>query len=59
MALGTDCGLLILELNLPVVDGLTVLKSRRQRKTNVPVMILTARGRVEECAQCVDSGGRR
>jgi len=38
------------------VDGLSVLKSLRQRKANLPVMILTARSRVEDRVQCLDSG---
>jgi DNA-binding response OmpR family regulator len=45
-----------LDLNLPGVDGLSVLKSLRQRKANLPVMILTARSRVEDRVQCLDSG---
>jgi two-component system, OmpR family, response regulator TctD len=32
------------------------LKSLRQRKANLPVMILTARSRVEDRVQCLDSG---
>src|SRR4029077_3788096 len=43
-------------LNLPGVDGLAVLKSLRQRKANLPVMILTARSRIEDRVQCLDSG---
>jgi two-component system, OmpR family, copper resistance phosphate regulon response regulator CusR len=56
MAIGIDYDLLVLDLNLPRVDGLTVLKSVRQRKTKLPVMILTARNRVEDRVQCLDSG---
>jgi len=56
MALGIDYDLVVLDLNLPGVDGLTVLKSLRQRKANLPVMILTARSRVEDRVQCLDAG---
>jgi len=56
MAIGIDYDLVVLDLNLPRVDGLTVLKSVRQRKTGLPVMILTARNRVEDRVQCLDSG---
>ena len=35
--------LVVLDSNLPGVDGLSVLKRLRQRKANVPAMILTAR----------------
>jgi DNA-binding response OmpR family regulator len=56
MAIGIDYDLVVLDLNLPRVDGLTVLRSVRQRKSNLPVMILTARNRVEDRVQCLDSG---
>jgi two-component system copper resistance phosphate regulon response regulator CusR len=56
MAMEFDYDLVVLDLNLPGVDGLSVLKSLRQRKANLPVMILTARSRVEDRVQCLDSG---
>jgi DNA-binding response OmpR family regulator len=56
MAMGVDYDLLVLDLNLPLVDGLTALKRLRQRKADLPVMILTARCRVEDRVQCLDSG---
>ena len=56
MAMEIDYDLVVLDLNLPGVDGLIVLKSLRQRKANLPVMILTARSRVEDRVQCLDSG---
>jgi two-component system, OmpR family, copper resistance phosphate regulon response regulator CusR len=56
MALEFDYDLVVLDLNLPGVDGLSILKSVRQRKTSMPVMILTARGRVEDRVLCLDTG---
>jgi heavy metal response regulator len=56
MAVETDYDLLILDLNLSGLDGLGVLKSLRQRKPSLPVMILTARSRVEDRVQCLDMG---
>jgi len=56
MALEFDYDLVVLDLNLPRVDGLSILKSVRQRKTSLPVMILTARSRVEDRVQCLDTG---
>jgi two-component system copper resistance phosphate regulon response regulator CusR len=56
MAMGIDYDLVVLDLNLPGVDGLSVLRSLRQRKAHLPVMILTARTRVEDRVQCLDSG---
>jgi len=56
MAIEFDYDLVVLDLNLPGVDGLSVLRRLRQRKANLPVMILTARSRVEDRVQCPDSG---
>lgn len=56
MAIGIDYDLVVLDLNLPSVDGISVLKSLRQRKANLPVMVLTARSRVEDRVQCLDLG---
>ena len=56
MALEFDYDLLILDLNLPGVDGVSILKTLRQRKPGIPVMILTARSAVEDRVQCLDCG---
>jgi DNA-binding response OmpR family regulator len=56
MALGVDYDLVVLDLGLPGRDGLSLLRGLRQRKPNLPVMILTARSRVEDRVQCLDSG---
>jgi len=56
MAIGIDYDLAVLDLNLPVMDGLAVLKSVRQRKRSMPIIILTARSRVEDRVQCLDLG---
>jgi two-component system copper resistance phosphate regulon response regulator CusR len=56
MALEVDYDLLVLDLNLPGVDGISLLKSLRQRKPSVPVMILTGRSRVEDRVLCLDTG---
>ena len=56
MAMEFDYDLVVLDLNLPGIDGLSVLKSLRQRKANLPAMILTARSRIEDRVQCLDSG---
>ena len=44
MALTADCDLVLLDLVLPGKDGLDVLKSIRETKASLPVIILTARG---------------
>lgn len=56
VALEFDIDLLILDLNLPGMDGISILKSFRQRKPNVPVMVLTARAAVEDRVRCLDLG---
>jgi two-component system copper resistance phosphate regulon response regulator CusR len=56
MAAGADYDLVILDLDLPHLDGVSVLKSLQQRKANLPVIVLTARGKVEDRVQCLDSG---
>jgi DNA-binding response OmpR family regulator len=56
MAMEVDYDLLVLDLNLPGVDGIALLKSLRQRKPSVPVMILTGRSRVEDRVLCLDIG---
>jgi DNA-binding response OmpR family regulator len=39
---------LLLDLMLPEVDGLTILKGLREKGNDVPVLIVTARGDVED-----------
>jgi two-component system, OmpR family, copper resistance phosphate regulon response regulator CusR len=51
-----DCDLIVLDLNLPRLDGIAILKDVRNRKAQLPILILTARGRVEDRVQCLDSG---
>ena len=48
--------LVILDLNLPEKDGLSVLRSLRGRKNPVPVLILTARGEPAEKVAGLDLG---
>lgn len=56
MALEFDYDLVVLDLSLPGADGVSILKSVRQHKASLPVMILTARSRVEDRVQCLDLG---
>ena len=46
----------ILDLGLPNVDGLTLLRRWREAGVAVPVLILTARGSWHEKVQGIDSG---
>ena len=51
-----DYALVILDLTLPRMDGLDVLRRLRQRKSRVPVLIATARDAVEERIAGLDAG---
>ena len=46
----------VLDLGLPVVDGLTVLKRWRAAGRNMPVLILTARDNWHEKVAGIDAG---
>jgi len=46
----------ILDLNLPKLDGVSVLRYLRTKKPSVPVLVLTQRTRVEDRVQCLDTG---
>lgn len=48
--------LVILDLNLPEMDGLDVLRSMRARQNKAAVLILTARGTQEEKIRGLDLG---
>ncbi len=56
MAEEYDFDLLILDLNLPQLDGLEVLKNLRGKKPGLPVLVLTARSRVEDRVKGLDLG---
>jgi DNA-binding response OmpR family regulator len=56
MASAVDYDLAVLDLNLPVLDGLIVLRNVRQSKPKMPIMILSARSRVDDRVQCLDMG---
>lgn len=51
-----DYAAMVLDLGLPRRDGLSVLKTLRQRGSGLPVLILTARDTVEDRIGGLDSG---
>jgi two-component system copper resistance phosphate regulon response regulator CusR len=51
-----DYDLVVLDLNLPRLDGVAILKDVRSRKADLLILILTARGRVEDRVLCLDGG---
>jgi len=56
MASDVDYDLLVLDLNLPKLDGISVLRAVRPGKPQLPVLVLTARPRVEDRVYALDSG---
>lgn len=51
-----DFDLLILDLGLPDIDGLSVLRELRRRDERVPVIILTARDDLSDKIEGLDAG---
>ena len=51
-----DCDAVILDLGLPDIDGLSVLKQLRQKQQRMPVLILTARDGIDERIKGLDLG---
>ena len=48
--------LIVLDLNLPRLDGVSILKEVRGKKPTLPILILTAKGKIDDRVQCLDSG---
>ena len=48
--------LLILDLNLPKIDGLTLIQRVRPAQPRLPVLVLTARSRVEDRVKALEVG---
>ncbi len=48
--------LLILDLMLPGMDGLSICKELRTRNNHTPILILTARGQTEDIVTGLDAG---
>lgn len=54
--LTADQDMVILDLGLPDIDGLEVLKQLRNKKSSLPVIILTARDSIESKVKGLDYG---
>jgi len=48
--------LIILDISLPKMDGLQLLKKLRQQKVNIPVLLLTVRATIEDKVLGLDAG---
>ncbi|NWL88419.1 DNA-binding response regulator [Paenibacillus sp. 79R4] len=59
---GLDCAIsaiydfIILDIMLPKIDGITILKEIRKQGMSVPVVLLTAKGETEDTVNGLDSG---
>lgn len=56
MAAEFDYDLVVLDLSLPRLDGVAILRYLRTRKPSMPILVLTGRSRVEDRVQCLDLG---
>lgn len=56
MAESAPYDLVILDIMLPRKDGLTVCRELRAKKINMPILMLTARDKVEDRVKGLDSG---
>ncbi|MDR3456161.1 MAG: response regulator transcription factor [Verrucomicrobiae bacterium] len=55
-AAATPFDVLVLDIMLPGRDGLSVLRQLRERKSTTPVLLLSARGEVNERVEGLNSG---
>ncbi len=53
---GAEYDLIVLDLMLPDIDGLDLLKKIRNRKTSPPVLILSARDAVDDRVRGLELG---
>jgi two-component system, OmpR family, copper resistance phosphate regulon response regulator CusR len=56
LALGGDVDLLVLDIGLPEMDGFAVLAELRARRVALPVIVLTARGGIDDTVAGLEGG---
>jgi heavy metal response regulator len=56
MAEANEYDLIVLDLMIPKIDGLEVLKRIRGSKNNVPILVLTAKASVDDIVKGLDTG---
>lgn len=56
LARSGECDLLVLDLGLPILDGFAVLAELRRARSQLPVIVLTARGSVEDTVAGLEGG---
>ena len=53
---GTEYDAVILDIMLPGLDGISVIKTMRSQKVKTPVLLLTAKNTIEDKVKGLDSG---
>ncbi|HOP62107.1 MAG TPA: PAS domain S-box protein [Spirochaetota bacterium] len=53
---GSDYDVIVLDINLPVMDGLQTARKLREMGLTVPVIALTAYSSSNDCTKCLDAG---
>lgn len=53
---GAEYDVVILDIMMPKKDGLTVLKEIRKKGSKIPVLLLTAKGEVDDKVEGLDAG---
>lgn len=53
---GAEYDAVVLDIMMPVMDGLTVLKKMRQKNDSTPVILLTAKDSIEDRVKGLDAG---
>lgn len=56
LAASEDYDLIILDLMLPGMDGLTICRELRNKQIHTPILILTAKGQIQNKVEGLDSG---
>jgi len=51
-----DYDLIILDRMLPALDGLEIIKKLRRKDNHTPILLLTAKGQIEDKVEGLDSG---
>lgn len=53
---GAEYDGLILDIMMPIMDGMSVLKKLRSQGNQIPVLLLTAKDKIEERVKGLDAG---
>ncbi len=56
LAVSEDYDLIILDLMLPGMDGYAICKNLRKQRIHIPILILTAKGQIQDKVEGLDCG---